>query len=169
MIREGYLKRRKRTNLINVILIALIIVMAVFSLVYGDKVYSLDTVFKVIVGEKIQGASFSVGRLRLPRMLIGIMAGASFGIAGNTFQTMLRNPLASPDIIGISSGCSVSAVFCILVLHLSGGIVSIISVVFGLLISMLIYILSKGAGFSSGRLILIGIGIQAITNEWFHI
>lgn len=164
MIREGYLKRRKITNLINVILIALIVVMAVFSLVYGDKVYSLDTVFKVIVGEKIQGASFSVGRLRLPRMLIGIMAGASFGIAGNTFQTMLRNPLASPDIIGISSGCSVSAVFCILVLHISGGIVSIISVVFGLLISLIIYMLSRGTGFSGGRLILIGIGVQAITN-----
>lgn len=164
MIREGYLKRRKITNLINVILIALIVVMAVFSLVYGDKVYSLDTVFKVIVGEKIQGASFSVGRLRLPRMLIGIMVGAAFGIAGNTFQTMLRNPLASPDIIGISSGCSVSAVFCILVLHLSGGIVSIISVVFGLLISLIIYMLSRGTGFSGGRLILIGIGVQAITN-----
>lgn len=58
MIREGYLKRRKITNLINVILIALIVVMAVFSLVYGDKVYSLDTVFKVIVGEKIQGQAF---------------------------------------------------------------------------------------------------------------
>lgn len=164
MIREGYLKRRKITNLINVILIALIAVMAVFSLVYGDKVYSLDTVFKVIVGEKIQGASFSVGRLRLPRMLIGIMVGAAFGIAGNTFQTMLRNPLASPDIIGISSGCSVSAVFCILVLHISGGIVSIISVVFGLLISLIIYMLSRGTGFSGGRLILIGIGVQAITN-----
>lgn len=164
MIRDGYLKRRKKINLINVILIALIVVMAVFSLVYGDKVYSLDTVFKVIVGEKIQGASFSVGRLRLPRMLIGIMVGAAFGIAGNTFQTMLRNPLASPDIIGISSGCSVSAVFCILVLHISGGIVSIISVVFGLLISLIIYMLSRGTGFSGGRLILIGIGVQAITN-----
>lgn len=164
MIRDGYLKRRKKINLINIILIALIIAMAVFSLVYGDKVYSLDTVFKVIVGEKIQGASFSVGRLRLPRMLIGIMAGASFGIAGNTFQKMLRNPLASPDIIGISSGCSVSAVFCILVLHISGGIVSIISVVFGLLISLIIYMLSRGTGFSGGRLILIGIGVQAITN-----
>ena len=164
MIREGYLKRRKITNLINVILIALIIAMAVFSLVYGDKIYSLDTVFRVIIGENIQGASFSVGRLRLPRMLIGIMAGASFGIAGNTFQTMLRNPLASPDIIGISSGCSVSAVFCILVLHISGGIVSIISVVFGLLISLIIYMLSRGTGFSGGRLILIGIGVQAITN-----
>ncbi len=164
MIREGYLKRRKITNLINVILIALIIAMAVFSLVYGDKIYSLDTVFRVIIGENIQGASFSVGRLRLPRMLIGIMAGASFGIAGNTFQTMLRNPLASPDIIGISSGCSVSAVFCILVLHLSGGIVSIISVAFGLLISLIIYMLSRGTGFSGGRLILIGIGVQAITN-----
>lgn len=138
--------------------------MAVFSLVYGDKIYSLDTVFRVIVGENIQGASFSVGRLRLPRMLIGIMAGAAFGIAGNTFQTMLRNPLASPDIIGISSGCSVSAVFCILVLHISGGIVSIISVVCGLLISLIIYMLSRGTGFSGGRLILIGIGVQAITN-----
>lgn len=164
MIRDGYLKRRKKINLINIILIALIIAMAVFSLVYGDKVYSLDTVFKVIVGEKIQGASFSVGRLRLPRMLIGIMVGVAFGIAGNTFQTMLRNPLASPDIIGISSGCSVSAVFCILVLHISGGIVSIISVVFGLLISLIIYMLSRGTGFSGGRLILIGIGVQAITN-----
>lgn len=164
MIRDGYLKRRKKINLINIILIALIIAMAVFSLVYGDKVYSLDTVFRVIIGENIQGASFSVGRLRLPRMLIGIMAGASFGIAGNTFQTMLRNPLASPDIIGISSGCSVSAVFCILVLHISGGIVSIISVVFGLLISLIIYMLSRGTGFSGGRLILIGIGVQAITN-----
>lgn len=164
MIRDGYLKRRKKINLINIILIALIIAMAVFSLVYGDKIYSLDTVFRVIIGENIQGASFSVGRLRLPRMLIGIMAGASFGIAGNTFQTMLRNPLASPDIIGISSGCSVSAVFCILVLHISGGIVSIISVVFGLLISLIIYMLSRGTGFSGGRLILIGIGVQAITN-----
>lgn len=164
MIRDGYLKRRKKINLINIILIALIIAMAVFSLVYGDKVYSLDTVFRVIIGENIQGASFSVGRLRLPRMLIGIMVGAAFGIAGNTFQTMLRNPLASPDIIGISSGCSVSAVFCILVLHISGGIVSIISVVFGLLISLIIYMLSRGTGFSGGRLILIGIGVQAITN-----
>lgn len=164
MIRDGYLKRRKKINLINTILIALIIAMAVFSLVYGDKIYSLDTVFRVIVGENIQGASFSVGRLRLPRMLIGIMAGAAFGIAGNTFQTMLRNPLASPDIIGISSGCSVSAVFCILVLHISGGIVSIISVVCGLLISLIIYMLSRGTGFSGGRLILIGIGVQAITN-----
>lgn len=164
MIRDGYLKRRKKINLINIILIALIIAMAVFSLVYGDKIYSLDTVFRVIIGENIQGASFSVGRLRLPRMLIGIMVGAAFGIAGNTFQTMLRNPLASPDIIGISSGCSVSAVFCILVLHISGGIVSIISVVFGLLISLIIYMLSRGTGFSGGRLILIGIGVQAITN-----
>ena len=78
MIREGYLKRRKITNLINVILIALIIAMAVFSLVYGDKIYSLDTVFRVIIGENIQGGSFSVGRLRLPSMLIGMMVGGSF-------------------------------------------------------------------------------------------
>ena len=50
------------------------------------------------------GASFTVGELRLPRAVLAVLAGFAFGIAGVTFQTMLRNPLASPDIIGISVG-----------------------------------------------------------------
>ena len=95
-------------------------------------------------------------------MLSGLLVGIAFGIAGNTFQTMLRNPLASPDIIGVTSGSSVAAVFCILVLGLSGPAVSIISVISGLLVSMLIYLLSKDISFSGSRLILIGIGIQAM-------
>ena len=74
----------------------------------------------------------------------------------------LRNPLASPDIIGVTSGSSVAAVFCILVLGLSGPAVSIISVISGLLVSMLIYLLSKDISFSGSRLILIGIGIQVM-------
>jgi iron complex transport system permease protein len=97
-------------------------------------------------------------------MLCGLLAGLAFGIAGNTFQTMLRNPLASPDIIGISSGSSIAAVFCILVLHMSGSGVSIAAVLSGIIVSIFIYVLSKGSGFSGGRLILIGIGVQAMIN-----
>ena len=89
-------------------------------LVYGNTNYSLDVVFKVLSGEKIQGATFAIATLRLPRMLSALLVGIAFGIAGNTFQTMLRNPLASPDIIGVTSGSSVAAVFCILVLGMSG-------------------------------------------------
>jgi len=134
-------------------------------LIYGKTSYSLSTIMKVLRGEQIQGATFAIATIRLPRMLCGLLAGIAFGIAGSTFQTMLRNPLASPDIIGISSGSSAAAVFCILVLRISGIGVSIAAVVSGLIVSAVIYLLSKGSGFSGGRLILIGIGIQAMINS----
>lgn len=113
-------------------------------------------------GEKIKGVSFAVNTIRLPRMLTGLFAGFAFGIAGYTFQTMLRNPLANPNVIGITSGSSAAAVFCIVVLHASGAIVSLASVIAGLATVLFIYVLSRGKVFSIGRLILIGIGIQAM-------
>jgi len=130
----------------------------------GNTKYPPITIIKVLFGEQIKGASFAINTLRLPRMLAGFLAGMAFGMAGNTFQTILRNPLASPDIIGVTAGSSVAAVFCILVLNISGNIVSITAVVSGLLVAILIYVLSKGGSFSGGRLILIGIGIQAMLN-----
>ncbi|WP_315108725.1 iron chelate uptake ABC transporter family permease subunit [Clostridium intestinale] len=163
-IRQGYTRRKTRLISVNIILIVLTLLLCGIMLVYGKNIYDLNTVIRVLSGEQIQGATFTIGTLRLPRMLCGLLAGLAFGIAGNTFQTMLRNPLASPDIIGISSGSSVAAVFCILVLRISGTGVSIAAVVSGILVASLIYVLSKGSGFSGGRLILIGIGMQAMIN-----
>lgn len=114
--------------------------------------------------EQLQGVSFAVTTIRLPRMLAGLFAGLAFGIAGDIFQTMLRNPLANPNVIGITTGSSAAAVFCIVVLHASGAVVSIASVVAGLATVIIIYLLSRGKSFSVGRLILIGIGIQAMLN-----
>ena len=162
IIKHAYYKRRARAIIANVSLIAIVLCICIMMLLYGNTNYSLDVVIRVLRGENIQGANFAIATLRLPRMLSGLLVGIAFGIAGNTFQTMLRNPLASPDIIGVTSGSSVAAVFCILVLGLSGPVVSIISVISGLLVSMLIYLLSKDISFSGSRLILIGIGIQAM-------
>ena len=159
IIKHAYYKRRARAIIANVSLIAIVLCICIMMLLYGNTNYSLDVVIRVLRGENIQGANFAIATLRLPRMLSGLLVGIAFGIAGNTFQTMLRNPLASPDIIGVTSGSSVAAVFCILVLGLSGPAVSIISVISGLLVSMLI---SKDISFSGSRLILIGIGIQAM-------
>ncbi|WP_160686572.1 iron chelate uptake ABC transporter family permease subunit [Clostridium sp. C2-6-12] len=164
IIRQGYKRRKVRLFSVNIILTILTVFLCGIMLLYGKTNYSLDTVIRVLSGEEIQGASFAISTLRLPRMLCALLVGLAFGMAGNTFQNMLRNPLASPDIIGINSGASVAAVFCILVLHMSGSSVSIAAVISGILISILIYALSKGSGFSGGRLILIGIGIQAMTN-----
>lgn len=162
IIKHAYYKRRARAVIANVSLIAIVLCICIMMLLYGNTNYSLDVVIRVLRGENIQGATFAIATLRLPRMLSGLLVGIAFGIAGNTFQTMLRNHLASPDIIGVTSGSSVAAVFCILVLGLSGPAVSIISVISGLLVSMLIYLLSKDISFSGSRLILIGIGIQAM-------
>ena len=162
LIKHAYYTRRARAIIANVSLIAIVLCICIMMLLYGNTNYSLDVVIRVLRGENIQGATFAIATLRLPRMLSGLLVGIAFGIAGNTFQTMLRNPLASPDIIGVTSGSSVAAVFCILVLGLSGPAVSIISVISGLLVSMLIYLLSKDISFSGSRLILIGIGIQAM-------
>lgn len=164
MIKQGYTKRKIRMVSVTLILLALTIGLCGIMLLYGKTSYPLSVVLKVLGGEEIQGASFTIATLRLPRMICGLLVGLAFGIAGNTFQTMLRNPLASPDIIGITSGCSIAAVFCILVLRMSGSSIYIAAVISGLIVSTIIYLLSKGSGFSGGRLILIGIGIQAMIN-----
>ena len=164
IIITGHKRRKSRLAIAIFLLGILVLILASFMLTFGNTYYSLPVAFKVILGEEIKGASFAVGTLRLPRMLAGLLVGIGFGMAGNTFQTMLRNPLASPDIIGVSSGSSVAAVFCIVILNISGPVVSVVSVVCGLLVAGLIYILSRGGSFSGGRLILIGIGIQAMLN-----
>lgn len=164
IIKYGYRRRQLRWTLVTILLGMLAFALCVAALLLGNTIYPLDTALRVLLGEQIQGATFAIGTLRLPRMLSGLLVGMAFGIAGSTFQTMLRNPLASPDIIGISSGSSAAAVFCILVLKVSGTLVSIAAVIAGVMVAALIYVLSRGGSFSGGKLILIGIGVQAMLN-----
>ena len=164
LLEEGYRKRKKRVQWITLILILVTACLCLLHLVYGNTIYPPVTIFRVLRGEKVEGAYFAILTLRLPRMLAGLLAGFSFGVAGNIFQTILRNPLASPDIIGITSGSSVAAVFCILVLGMSGSMVSVAAVISGLMVAISIYFLTSGGSFSGGKLILIGIGVQAVLN-----
>ncbi len=164
-VSAGRRSRRSRRLTVTVILAALVVTLGLLGLMLGATVYSLDDVVRVLAGEKVQGASFAIGSLRLPRVLAGTMAGLAFGAAGTTFQTMLRNPLASPDIVGISAGASAAAVFCILVLHWSGPAVSLVAIVVGLATAALIYWLARGGESAGGRLILIGIGVGAMLDS----
>ncbi len=132
------------------------------SLIVGNTVYPLADVIAVILGQDMSGASFTVGRLRLPRAVLAVVAGASFGLAGVSFQTLLRNPLASPDVIGISAGASAAAAFAIVVLSVSGAAVSVIAIAAGLIVALIIYALASRSGVAGTRLILIGIGVAAM-------
>lgn len=154
--------RRRRHSAVVVVLVSLVIAVFALTLSLGQSFTPLQDVIRVLLGENVAGAAFTVGQLRLPRAVLSVLAGASFGLGGVAFQIMLRNPLASPDIIGISSGASAAAVFAIVVLSLKGPAVSVIAVAAGLGVALLVYGLSFRNGVAGTRLILVGIGVSAM-------
>lgn len=161
-------KRKRRFVWLTTLLASISLALCVAMLMLGNTIYPISDVIRVLLGEDVQGASFAVGTIRLPRMLAGLFAGFAFGLGGYVFQTMLRNPLANPNVIGITSGSSAAAVFCIIVLQASNTMISIASVIGGLITVIAIFFLSKGSSFSIGRLILIGIGIQAMLTAFIN-
>ena len=161
----GRRSRVRRRALLTGALAAAVVVAFLVSLMVGNTFYGLDKVVRVLLGETVPGASFTVGDLRLPRASLGLVTGLCFGIAGVTFQTMLRNPLASPDIIGISSGASAAAVVGIVVFSFSEAIVSLLALGAALLTAGAIYLLANRRGFAGTRLILIGIGVAAMLDS----
>ena len=154
--------RGLRRRAVMAILAAAIVAVFAVSLMVGNTFYPLGDVLGVMLGQDVPGASFTVGRLRIPRAVLAVVAGLCFGLGGVTFQTMLRNPLASPDIIGISAGASAAAAFAIIVLGLSGTGVSVFAISAGLGVAIVVYLLSFRSGVAGTRLILIGIGIAAM-------
>ncbi|MDK1491400.1 iron chelate uptake ABC transporter family permease subunit [Sinorhizobium sp. 7-81] len=155
-------RRARRHAVILAVLLTLVAVIFAVTLSVGQSITPPGDVLRVLVGETVPGASFSVGQLRLPRAALSILAGLCFGLGGVAFQVMLRNPLASPDIIGITSGAGAAAVFAIVVLSINGPMVSIIAVVAGLGVALLVYGLSFRNGVAGTRLILVGIGVSAM-------
>lgn len=161
-IMSGRRQRRRQYVLVTSTLAIIALVLCGLMLYFGNTIYSLDVIMRVLLGEQVKGASFAIETIRLPRMLAGLFAGFAFGLSGSVFQTMLRNPLANPNVLGITTGSSVAAVFCIVILHTSEAVIFTASVLAGLATVSILYVLSIRKTFSLGRLILIGIGLDAM-------
>ncbi|MGO2236218.1 ABC transporter permease [Marinomonas sp. UCMA 3892] len=165
-VTNGRKKRSKRWKYVASLLCLLAVAAFSITLSLGQSFTPPQDVINVLLGENVPGASFVVGQLRLPRAIISLLVGMSFGIAGVAFQVMLRNPLASPDIIGVSSGATAAAVFAIIVLHMDGTSVAFFSIAVGLLVALAVYGLSYRNGASGARLILVGIGVSAMIESF---
>jgi iron complex transport system permease protein len=161
----GRRRRLRRRAAVTLALAGAVLVVVAVTLMVGATFYTPDEVLRVLVGQTVPGASFTVGELRLPRVALGALAGLAFGMAGVTFQTMLRNPLASPDVIGISSGASTAAVIGIVVLKLGETPVAFLALGAALVTALVILLLSRRGGFAGARLILIGIGVAAMLDS----
>ncbi|MCI1748079.1 MAG: iron chelate uptake ABC transporter family permease subunit [Acidipropionibacterium sp.] len=157
LVRARRHRRQRRWLLVVLALSLLILTLFMVSLCIGERVYSPADAIRVILGQKVPGASFTIGRLRLPRATTAILAGAAFGVVGACFQILLRNTLASPDIIGITAGANTAAVAGIILLGASGLALTGMAVAGGLLTALAVALLAWQGRGATSRLILIGI------------
>lgn len=166
LIARNRRNRIRKRNLVIGLLLVILLALFLLTLMLGQSSTPPKDIVRVLLGEDVPGASFTVGKLRLPRAVLSVLAGLSFGLGGVAFQLMLRNSLASPDIIGISSGASAAAVFAIVVLSMSGPVVSVFAVAAGLAVALAVYGLSFRNGVAGTRLILVGIGVAAMLESF---
>ncbi|WP_443062466.1 FecCD family ABC transporter permease [Streptomyces sp. NBC_00457] len=128
----------------------------------GDFPISVGDVLKTLVGNGDAGQEFIVNDLRLPRVLVGLLVGGSLGLGGALFQAISRNPLGSPDILGLGQGATAGALVVIVLMSGSAAQVTLGALVGGLVTGMAIYLLAWKRGVHGYRLVLVGIGVSAI-------
>ena len=150
--------RRRHRRVVGGLAVVLVLVFGARVLL-GDYTVTIPDFFRILTGTEIPGATYIVMESKLPRALLGVLVGVAFGVSGAIFQTTLRNPLASPDIIGISFGASAAAVVAIVGVGMQGSAVSATAVVGAVGVAVVV---RWTAGASAGqRLVLIGIGVAA--------
>lgn len=159
---------RRRPAIVLTSLVLTLLGALLVRVLLGSYTVTLPDFFTILGGgtvEHARGARYIVMEDKLPRAVLGTLAGLAFGTAGAIFQLLLRNPLASPDIIGISTGASLGAVTAIVFFGLSGLPVSAFAVIFALVVAVLIMLLSAGDSGAGNRFILMGIGVSALASS----
>jgi len=159
--RAGSFHLQKRALLYTGIALFLTLCAAVLSLGTGEmNIHPLD-VAKVLLGIGSEQHTLIVAEFRMPRILIGMLVGASLAAAGAIMQGIARNPLASPDVLGVSGGACVAAVTFLLVLdNVSIKWLPPFAFLGAMLTTLLLYALSWKKGVTPLRLVLIGVGIK---------
>jgi iron complex transport system permease protein len=155
--------RRVPAVLIALALVTLAVM--VINVGYGEYFIPPMDVLKTMLGLETSNAdySFIINTLRLPRVLVGFLVGVGLAIAGAIWQGLTRNPLAVPEIIGVNAGAVLAAVTLIVLLPALPLFALPVAAFGGALIAtLLIYGLAWANGTAPVRLILVGIGIQAI-------
>ncbi|MFC6013756.1 FecCD family ABC transporter permease [Nocardia lasii] len=161
-----------RVVAVVLVLIGLAGVVAVISLGTGDYTISPPDVLRAIFGEGSRTDELVVSKWRMPRVLLALMFGAALGASGAIFQSLTRNPLGSPDIIGFNTGAYTGAL--IVILFLQGGYyeTAVGALAGGLGTALLVYVLAYRDGVQGFRLIIVGIAISAMlqsVNVWLII
>jgi iron complex transport system permease protein len=153
---------RRRSLIVCVVLALAAIAVGLVTLGTGDYPVSVPDTVRTLLGGGTAIQHFIVVGLRLPRLVTALLVGAALAIGGSLFQSLSRNPLGSPDIVGFNAGAATGALLVILVWHGSMAAISTGAGIAGVATALLVYLLAMRRGVSGYRLILVGIGIAAM-------
>ncbi|MEE4425076.1 FecCD family ABC transporter permease [Streptomyces bugieae] len=151
-----------RAVIVGLVLLALALAAGIALIGSGDYPMTPGEVVATLTGGGDPGAQFIVQDLRLPRVLVGLLVGAAFGIAGAVFQTVSRNPLGSPDVLGFAQGSSVGALVAIVYFQAGTFAVAAGAVAGGVATGLAIFLLAWKRGIHGYRFVLVGIGASAM-------
>lgn len=158
-----------RVLILMLALLVLTAALAALSLLSGKYPVALSQVFWALVGQGDDMVRMIVVEWRLPRVALAVLLGAALGVSGAIFQSLTRNPLGSPDIIGFSAGSYTGALMVILIF--SGGYyeTALGALAGGIVTAAAVYLLAWRRGVQGFRLIIVGIGVAAMLsafNAW---
>jgi ABC-type enterobactin transport system permease subunit len=167
---------RPRQVVVPLIALTALGLLAAVGLGRGDFPIAVPDVLRALTGRGEPAEAFVVRQLRAPRVLVGLLVGMALGVAGALFQTFTRNPLASPDVLGITGGACVGAVTAIVLGGGAGSASALLGLAVpaaalagALLTGALLFALTWRSVMHSYRLVLVGIALWAVGSaltEW---
>ena len=144
-----------------VLVLGTLLVAAVTIVAVGTRI-PFDDMMDVFAGAGRRADRFVLLDLRLPRLSLALLAGAALAVSGAVFQSLSRNPLGSPDIVGFTTGSASGAVLAIIAFGAGPGGAAFGAIVGGLLTALVVYALAALGGGAIRRVVLVGIGISAM-------
>ncbi|GAA4698756.1 iron chelate uptake ABC transporter family permease subunit [Streptomyces youssoufiensis] len=151
-----------RASLVGLALTTLALAMGVVLIGTGDYPIGFADAVRTLLGDGTVAQEYVVRELRLPRVLVALLVGAALGLAGAVFQSLARNPLGSPDVIGFGQGSAAGALTVIVLFQGTSAQVAAGAVLGGLLTGLAVYALAWRRGIQGYRLVLVGIGAAAM-------
>jgi ABC-type enterobactin transport system permease subunit len=153
---------RPRALLVGAGCALLAMAVGVLSVGSGEYPMSPTAVLRTLVAQGAVADTFVVEQLRLPRVITALLVGAALALAGAIFQSLVRNPLGSPDVLGFTQGAATGALTVIVLIGGGGAALAGGAVLGGVLTGAVIYALAARQGAHGYPLILVGIGVAAI-------
>ncbi|WP_460796377.1 FecCD family ABC transporter permease [Microbacterium sp. GXF0217] len=158
-----------RASIVSVGVLVAAIAVGIVALGVGDSPFSVSEVIATLFGFGDPRAELVILEWRMPRIAAGILFGIALGVGGAIFQSLTRNPLGSPDVIGFDAGAYTGALLVITTIGVSTATTALAAITGGIATALVVYLLAFRRGFHGFRLIIVGIGVASMLaslNSW---